>query len=133
MGGQRHAPAASPRALPGTCCTGGWVGLLQKIRSYWDSIPEPSSPYDYEVPVLFPTGTETLRKLYLLSLSGGSWREITEMVWTKVYCLLGNRCAKMMRFYTPLSQYPTQDLGLYISATYPSDNKSIKMKMSMEH
>jgi hypothetical protein len=26
MGGQRHAPAVSPRERPGTHCIGGWVG-----------------------------------------------------------------------------------------------------------
>ena len=26
VGGQRHAPAALPREMPGTHCIGGWVG-----------------------------------------------------------------------------------------------------------
>jgi hypothetical protein len=36
-----------PREIPGTHCTGGWVGLdgCGKFRPLRDSIPGPSSPY----------------------------------------------------------------------------------------
>ena len=49
--GQHHAPAALPPGkMPGTHCTGGWVGLgagldrCGKSRPHRDSIPGPSSP-----------------------------------------------------------------------------------------
>ena len=50
VGVQRHAPAALlPRKIPGTHCTGGWVGPrvglegCGKSRPHRDSIPGPSS------------------------------------------------------------------------------------------
>jgi hypothetical protein len=51
VGGQRHAHATlPPGGIPGTHCTGGWVGLgfgLDGSVKSWrhrDSIPPPSSP-----------------------------------------------------------------------------------------
>jgi len=51
MDGQGHAPAAlPPRVRPSSHCIRGWVGLRAhldrwgKSRTYWDSIPRPSSP-----------------------------------------------------------------------------------------
>ena len=46
VGGQRHAPAASPQGNTGTHCIGGWVGPraaldgCRKSRFYRDSIPD---------------------------------------------------------------------------------------------
>jgi hypothetical protein len=50
VGGQHHAPAALPPEIPGTPCTGDWVGprtgldVCEKSRPYRDSITGPSNP-----------------------------------------------------------------------------------------
>jgi hypothetical protein len=60
-----------PREIPGTHCTGGWVGLrasldvCEKSRPHRDSIPGPSSPQ----PVAIPTEELGLIGRVILTIS----------------------------------------------------------------